>query len=595
MNTNASAPFTASVSNTSNTAVSWSLSGAGCAGATCGTLDSTTANPVTYTAPGAVPNPAAVTLKAAAQADGTKSASATITIVTSGGGSYPGTFTAKNDEGRTGQNRNETTLTPANVNSSRFGKLFSCPVDGYVYTQPLYVANVSIGGGVHNVVYVGTEHDSVYAFDADNRSCQQLWRTSFINPPSVTPVPAADVEGEDIGPEIGITGTPVIDPTSNKLYVVARTKENGLYFHRLHALDITTGAERPGSPVVINATVPGSGYDSVAGTITFNTLTGNERPALLLKNGIVYFAFGALSDLDPYHGWVFGYNAATLQLAGLFVSTRNGKQGGVWQSGAGLSADPNGNIYAVTGNGTFDQQSGGLSCANPLAGCDFGDTVLKLSPSLTTVTDFFTPFNQADLEAMDLDVGSTTALVLPDQPGPHLHLLLVGGKEGKLYLLDRDSLGRFHAGDDSQIVQSFLASFPGIFNTPAIWENNVYVGGRDDSLKLFRLQNGQFNPTTPFSETNKTFSYPGVNPTISSNGSTNGIVWALETGAFATHGPAILHAYDATNLANELYSSTDAGARDQAGPAVKFMVPTVANGKVYIGTQTELTVYGPLP
>jgi hypothetical protein len=505
-----------------------------------------------------------------------------------------GTFTYKNDEGRTGQNRNETTLTPANVNSNRFGKLFSCPVDGYVYTQPLYVANVSIAGGIHNVVYVGTEHDSVYAFDADNQSCQQLWKTSFIDPArGVTTVPAADVNGEDIGPEIGITGTPVIDPQSKTLYVVARTKENGLYFHRLHALDITTGAERPGSPVVIQATVPGSGYDSVAGHITFNTLTENERPALLLKNGIVYFAFGALSDLDPYHGWVFGYDTSLRQVA-VFNATPNGQRGGVWQSGAGLSADPNGNIYAVTGNGTFDQQSGGLSCANPLAGCDFGDTTLKFNSNLT-LTDFFTPFNQADLEAVDLDLGSTTALVLPDQPGPVPHLLLVGGKEGKLYLLNRDTLGRFHVGDDSQIVQSFLASFPGIFNTPAIWENNVYVGGRDDSMTLFRLQNGRFNPTTPVSVTNETFSYPGVNPTISSNGSTNGIVWALETGAFATHGPAILRAYDATNLANELYSSTDAGTRDQAGPAVKFTVPTVANGKVFVGTQNQLTVFGPLP
>lgn len=583
-------PFTPTVTNTTNKAVTWKVNGVTGGNSTVGTISSDGL----YTAPAVQPNPSTVTITAVSQADPTKSGSATASIVATA--AYPGTFTYRNDTARTGQNRQELALTPATLNATKFGKVFSYPVDGQVYAQPLYVPNVQIPGqGVHNVVYVATEHDSVYAFDADGRVSAPFWKTSFINPAAgITPVSNTDVECDDIGPEIGITGTPVIDPNSNTLYVVVKTKESGNFFQRLHALDITTGAEKFGGPVVIQATVRGTGAGGDGqGNVPFNSLRQMQRPGLLLSRGVVYIAFASLCDVDPYHGWVLGYDAAILRQVAVFNATPNGERGGIWQSGGGLSADSNGNVYGITGNGTFDQQIEGVNCPNPLVNCDFGDSFLKLGPNLTLL-DFFTPFNQAFLEEEDLDVGSSGALLLPDQPGPHPHLLLGGGKEGKLYLVDRDNLGHFRPTDDNQIVQSFFASPGGIFSTPAVWENNVYLAGRADVLKLFRLNSGLLS-TTPDSQSAALFMYPGATPAISSNGSINGIVWALDTNGFSTSSPAVLYAFDATNLSRELYNSNSAGSRDLAGPAVKFTVPTVANGRVYIGTQAELTVYGLLP
>ena len=587
--------FTATVSGTTNTAVTWQVNGVPGGNSTVGTISSDGL----YTAPAVQPNPSTVTITAVSQADPTKSGSATASIA-----AFPGTFTYRNDTARTGQNRQELALTPATVNATRFGKVFSYPVDGQVYAQPLYVPNVPIPGqGVLNVVYVATEHDSVYALDADRRVSAPLWKTSFINPAAgITPFSSLDVESEDVGPEIGITGTPVIDPNTKTLYVVASTKEpvpvNPTFVQRLHALDITTGAEKFGGPMVIQASVRGTGAGSDGqGNVPFNSLRQNQRPALLLSRGVVYIAWGAFSDTDPYHGWVLGYDAATLRQVAVFNATPNGTRGGIWQSGGGLSADSSGNIYAITGNGTFDQDTEGVSCPIPLVRCDFGDTFLKLSPTGPaglTLTDFFSPFNQAFLEEEDLDLGSTAALLLPDQPGPHPHLVLGGSKEGKLYLVDRDNMGHFRSTDDNQIVQSFFVSPLGIFSTPAFWENNIYFAGRADVLKAFRLSGGLFS-TTPTSQSTALFEFPGATPAVSSNGSTNGIVWALDTNGFAARNPAILYAFDATDLSRELYNSNAAGSRDLAGPAVKFTVPTVANGRVYVGTQTELTVYGLLP
>jgi hypothetical protein len=579
LTTTQSQQFTATVQNTSNTSVTWSVDGIVGGNSTVGTISASGL----YT-----PSPAAGqhNVTATSGADPTKSATAMVAVT-----DYAGTFTYHNDIARTGQNLREFALTPSAANQTQFGKIFSCPVDGYAYAQPLYVANLAVPGqGIHNVVFVATEHDSVFAFDADNPACLQLWMTSFINPNAgTTTVPSGDVLSLDIVPEIGITGTPVIDPRSGTLYVVAKTKENGTYFQRLHALDITTGAEKFSGPVVIQASVAGTGDGSVGGNLPFDPLRQNQRAALLLVNGVIYIAFASHGDNDPYHGWVLGYDAATLQQVAVFNATPNGSRGGIWQSGNGPAADSSGNIFVTTGNGTFDADVGGI---------DFGDSFLKLSTNAggLTLVDFFTPFNQAFLSASDLDVGSTGPLLVPDQTGTtHPHLVLGAGKDGNGYLVDRDNMGHFSSTDNSQIVQTIAISTSGVFGAPAFWANNVYFLPQDDVLKAFRLSGGLLS-ITPTSQASTIFGFPGATPVISANGSANGIAWVLDNSAFATSGPAVLHAYDATNVATELWNSSQAAnSRDQAGPAVKFTVPTVANGRVYVGAQNQLTVFGLLP
>ena len=499
-----------------------------------------------------------------------------------------GVFTYHNDLARTGQNLNETILSPSNVNSASFGKLFANPVDGQVYAQPLYVANVVIPNqGIHNVVYVATENNTVYAFDADTHGAP-LWQTSLsIN--GGTAVPSSDVNCPDVVPVIGVTGTPVIDPTTNTLYVVAKTKEGPSYFQRLHALDIATGAEKFGGPVAIEATVSGTGDGSNGTTITFDPFQQLNRPGLALVNGVVYIAFGSHGDRDPYHGWILAYDASQLTQRGVFITTPNGNEGGIWQAGGSIAVDEANNLYVMTGNGTFD--------ANQPNGMDFGDSVLKLAQSGNTLSlvDYFTPFNQASLEADDTDLGSGAPMVLPNQSGSSL--LVGAGKEGTIYLLDRNQLGQFCSGcsSDSQIVQSIPQGIHAKFSTPAYWNNTVYFLAIGDVLKAFALSDGRLS-TSPTSQATTAFRFPGATPSVSANGTTGGIVWALQTDAFATNGPAVLHAYDATNVGIELYNSTQApGGRDTLGPAVKFTVPTVVNGKVYVGTGNELDVFGLLP
>jgi hypothetical protein len=504
-------------------------------------------------------------------------------------------LTYHNDSFRTGQDLTETVLTPANVQAVQFGKLFTYAVDGYVYAQPLYVSNVSIPGkGVHNVVFVATEHDSVYAFDADSNlgaNAAPLWHDSFINPAAgVTTVSPNDVNTGDIVPEIGITGTPVIDASSGTLYVVAKTKEvsggSTNFVQRLYALDITTGAEKFGGPVVIQATLPGTGDGTDGqGHVAFSPLRENQRSGLLLQNGVVYIVWASHGDNGPYHGWVIGYNAQTLQQVAAFDTTPNGGLGGIWMSGAAPAADNTGNIYVSTGNGTFDAQTGGS---------DYGDSALRLSTSGgLSLTDYFTPFNQANLDAADADLGSGGVLLLPDQPGAHPHLMIFTGKEGKIYVVDRDNMGHFHAGIDS-IVQVLPGAVGGAWSTPAYFNGNVYYSTVGDVLKAFQLANGLLS-TSPVSQASVAFGYPGATPSISANGNTNGIVWTLQTDAYGSSGPAVLHAYDASNVSRELYNSDQVGARDVLGGAVKFTVPTIANGKVYVGTETGLSVFGLLP
>jgi uncharacterized protein (TIGR03437 family) len=477
---------------------------------------------------------------------------------------------------RTGANLQETILTPANVNASQFGKLFSLGVDGYIYGQPLYLSGVPIPGkGTHNVVYVATEHDSVYAFDADT-SMAALWHVSFLDPGSgVTSVPASDTSCSQIVPEIGITGTPVIDAQSGTIYLVAMTKESGNYVHRLHALDITTGAEKPGSPVVIQASAPGTGEGGTS--VVFQARNYKQRPGLLLLNGVVYTSWSSHCDIGTYHGWIIGYDALTLRQVTVYNSTPNGNEGSFWAGGAAPAVDAAGNIYVVSGNGSFDYAS---------FGPDLGESYIKLSTNGgLAVMDYFTPFNYGPLNNADADTGSAGVVLLGDEAGSpvHPHLMAGAGKEGRIYLLDRDNLGKLQSGSDSQIVQSIPNGVKSFFGNPAYFKNRLYFCGWGQ-LTVYPVFNAQLT-AAPESQGPDSIEWPGCVPTISANGTSSGIVWVLD---FA----GLLRAYDAANVATVLYNSSQNSSRDALGGAVKFAAPTVVNGKVYAGTQTALVVYG---
>jgi uncharacterized protein (TIGR03437 family) len=497
-------------------------------------------------------------------------------------------LTYQYDNTRAGANLSETVLTTSNVNSTQFGKLFSYAVDGAVYGQPLYLPNVSIPKkGVHNTVYVVTEHDSVYAFDADTNAgtnSAPLWQVSFLNAGAgATTVPYEDAFGcGQITPEIGITSTPVIDSGSGTIYVVAMTKEMSggaaSYVHRLHALDVTSGAERQGSPVVIQASVPGTGEGG--STIVFSARSYKQRPGLLLLNGVVYTAWSSHCDAGTYHGWLIGYDEHSLQQVSVFNNTPNGNEASFWAGGAAPAADANGNIYLVGGNGSFDYAS---------KGPDLGESYIKLSTAGgLAVADWFTPFNYADLNSKDADVGSAGVALLPDEAGStqHPHLMVGAGKEGRIYLLDRDNLGKLQSGSDSQIVQSMAGLIGGLFGNPAYYHGTIYFCGNSDALKAFPISGAQM-AAHPSSQTTSGLSFPGCVPSISANGTSNGIVWILEAAG-------VLHAFDALNLGHELYDSNQNKSRDALGSYVKFTVPTIVNGKVYAATQSSLAVYGVL-
>jgi hypothetical protein len=496
-----------------------------------------------------------------------------------------GVFTYRNDIQHSGINPNETTLTPANVTSATFGKLFTYPVDGWIDGQPLYVANLTIGGGVHNVVYVATEHDSVFAFDADGLVTTPLWQTSFLNPSAgVTTIPTTDlVMGGFSQPEFGVMATPVIDPVAGTIFVLARTLENGVYVQRLHALSITTGAEQANSPVLVQASVPGTGAGSLNGVLNYDSYAQNVRPALSLVNGTVYIAAASLEDLYNYHGWVLAYNAGSLEQVGVFCDTPGGSRGGIWQAGAGLSADAAGNIYLQTGNGTFNANFGGQ---------DYGNSIVKLQLSSAGLNpvDYFTPYNQVTLAAQDLDLSSGAALLLPDQTGPYVHELIGGGKQGTIYVLNRDAMGGFNATGDTQIVQALPGALTpttdavdaGLWNTPMYWNKIVYFVGRNDVMKAFSLQNGVL--VGPIFEGNTTFFV--TDTAITSNGGNNALLWVSQSDV------DIIHAFDPYDLTHEYYNTGQAGTRDVPDPITRFMVPTVVNGKMYVGAKGVLDVYG---
>ena len=519
------------------------------------------------------------TVTAVSQTDSSKKASASVAAA------YTGMLMYHNDLARTGQNLSETILTPSNVNSTQFGKLFSYPVDGATYAQPLYVQSVTIPGqGVHNVIYVATEHDSVYAFDADGKVSTPFWHVSFLNPSAgITPVPPPSPDDAFPGGEIGITGTPAIDPGSGTIYVVSYTLENNQAVYRLHALDLATGAEKLGGPVVITATVDGTGDGTDGqGHVAFDPAWHLQRQALLFLNGVVYIGFASHGDIRPYHGWLLAYDATILQQTAIFNDTPNGIQGGIWESGCGPAADASGNIYLATGNGTFDAGSGGL---------DYADSVLRLNPKSLGLLDYFTPYNQGDLAAEDYDLGSGGTMLLPDQPGAHPHLLVVAGKEGRIYLLDRDSLGGYSTPSDVGAVQEVTGQLNLNLSAPAYWQGNIYYISLHDKLKMFSLTNGVLS-SSPVGMSQVSLGGVGATVSISASGSSYGIVWAIDSSGHSSGGPARLYAFDATNVANELYDSTQAGARDTPGSANKFAVPTVFNGKVYVGTATELDTFG---
>ncbi len=534
-------------------------------------------------------------------------------------------LTYHDSSARTGQQPNETILTQANVNAADFGKRFTTPVDGMVFAQPLFVpgVHVTVGSsrGVHDVVFVATEHDSLYAIDAG--SGRVLWKDRFLKGlpgATVTPVPSSVTGSSGVGPESGITGTPVIDAATQTLYVVTTTREvvrgNQHIVQRLHAVGLSDGREKPGSPAAVadtsfnngvftynsGPTVRGTGDGSIQGRITYNALRQLQRAALTLAGGSVYLATaGQDGDIPPYHGWVVGFDAATLKLKAAFNTTPNGSDGGIWEAGGGLAVDSQGFLYASTGNGTFDATLNSQGMPNR---GDYGDTVLKLAvdPSSSPthqnangwglkVVDYFTPHNEATLDAQDLDLGSTAPVVLPDALGSarHPHLLIASSKTGTIYLIDRDHMGHFATTD--HVVQELNGALGSAFDTPAYFHNRIYYGAPGQTVKAFTILNGSARLfVTPSSRTPDTFDYPGTTPTISSNGTSNPILWGLDRGS------GELRAYRADKLGVELYTSSQAtGGRDTLGSVVTFTVPTVAGGRVFVGTANALVGYGLLP
>ena len=494
------------------------------------------------------------------------------------------------DNARDGQDLTETTLTPGNVHSSTFGKIASLPVDGYVYAQPLYMENVPVQTGRRtitplNIVFVATEGDSVYAFNADSTSRRPLWHVNFTNPANyVTTIPSGDTGTDDLVPQIGITGTPVIDPTTATIYVVACTKEirhhQASYVQRLHALNISTGAEVDHSPVVISAAVTGTGAGADSNdNIAFQAAIQRQRAALTLANGNVYITWSSYGDLGAYHGWIMGYDAATLQQTAVFNANPNGSQAGIWESGDGLAVDSSGNLYFTTGNGTFDANTGGP---------DYGDSAIKLAPTRhgVHVADYFTPFNQAYLNANDFDLGSGGIILLPAQRGHHPYEMVFAGKANTLYVVDTANLGGYNSSSNN-IVQEVSTLVGGLFSTPAYFNGSLYMIGKSDPIIAVSVNRGKLAATAS-STGPSNYSYQGATPVVSANGSANGVVWAITS----DDGNAVLRAYNAANVADQLYSNEDAGSRDSAGAFVKFVPPIVADGKVFVATQTNLTVYG---
>jgi uncharacterized repeat protein (TIGR03806 family) len=535
------------------------------------------------------------------------SAPVTLTVLPIPNPSAFNMLTYHNDNTRQGANTNEFLLNLQNVNVTNFGLLFSYPVDGFVYAQPLYVSGLVIPGqGTHNAVFVATEYNSIYAFDADSNAGTNgglLWHTNLGNAASTTNGEFGERYGtltKTFGPTVGITGTPVINLASGTLYVVVRTRSSGPtftnYFSYVHALNITNGTEQPYSPVVVTNSVPGTGVDSSNGVVAFNALQQNERPGLTLAGGMLYVAYGSFADTDPFHGWIIGFNETNLQTSAheVFNTSPNATladfgshagESGLWMGGNGLCVDSSNNLYFLTGNGSFSAWTNGL---------DYGDSMVKLSTSNgLAVADYFTPYNQLELSQDDLDFGSGGCILLPDSVGSaaHPHLIVGAGKVAAIDLVDRDNMGRYYPPNDTQIVQELTGAITGSWSTPAFFNNQIYYQTTGEVMKAFSISNAFIAPK-PVSKSTTSFSVNGGTPSISANGTNNGIVWTLQSDAYSSGGPAVLHAYNATNLALELYNTSQNLARDNPGGAIEMTTPTVANGKVFVGAQFTLSVFG---
>lgn len=488
--------------------------------------------------------------------------------------------TYHNDNARTGANTSETTLTPFNVDVVSFGKLAAITVEGDVYGQPLYIPGVVTANSItRNLVIVATEHDQVYAIDADKHAI--VWHTDFLGSSgNVTPVPSADTSCNAINPEIGITGTPVIDTAGSTIYLVARTEETQggepAYYQRIHALDLATGQDKVAPVAISTPDDPGGQF----GVAKFDPLLNNQRAALLLANGQVYVSWASQCDVGDYQGWVMAFDAGTLQLTSAWTPSPSGMLGGIWMAGGGPASDASGDVYLAVGNGWSDAGSGGTN---------YGDSVVRLrnSGSQLSVVDYFMPYDWQKLMDDDLDLGSGGPVLLPDQTGTHAHLLTVAGKDGTVYLLDRDGLGQWQVGNDGQIVQSFKSDTQYSLCTPAFWNNNVYFGWMMGPVEAFHFDPSTQQLSTVPTSTSGAFNagYPGSTPSVSANGTANGVVWVLRNNG--TH--AELRAMNANNLATAIYDSEMSPARDEAGPSVVFGVPTIADGLVFVGDAAKST------
>ena len=519
------------------------------------------------------------------------SSAATLTVL-------PGTDapTYHYDNMRSGENLAEKILTKSQVNSTTFGLVGSFAVDGAVDGQPLYLSNVAIPNvGARNVLYVVTEHGTVFAFDADSGSGvagKTLWIASTLMKGES---PSDDRDCASITPEIGITSTPVIDRARGAIYVEGVSKDAaGNYYQRLHALNLTTGKELFGGPTLITGAYPGNGANSSGGIVTFDPPRYMERAALLEVNGTIFMTWGSHCDLGAYTSWVMAYSADTLQQTGILDLVPNGSDGGIWMSGAGPAADSVGNIYITIGNGTFDTtlDSNGFPAQK-----DCGNCFVKISSTLPlTLLDYFTTADTASESATDHDFGSGGPLLLPDvtdASGTTRHLAISGAKDSNLYVVDRDNMGKFNGSTDTN-YQSLKGAFIGMFYSKGVFFNGtVYLGASSDAIKAFPVMSGTL-ATSPTSQSANKYYYPGATPTITANGTGDAIVWAVDNGP-STGTTGILFAYDATNLATELYDSTQAANSRDSFLHNKYITPLVVNGRVFVGTSNSVVLFGPLP
>ena len=554
--------FTATVEGTTNTGVTWSVDGVVGGNSSVGNISTSGL----YTAPA---HTGSHTVTATSVALTTYSASAAVSVVNAPAGTVS-LLTYHNDDVRDGANLNETALNTSNVNSHQFGKLAAMPVDAQVYAQPLYVPNINIGGVQHNVVFVATENDTIYAFDGDGLSDSPLWRQHL-----ATPVPVHDQEGID--PLLGITSTPVIDTVTGTMYVLTDGLENGSKVYRLHALNIFNGSEKFGGPVAVTGTVPGTGWDNNNGEITLES-NCYQRNGMALDpaSSAIYITFGHCN-----HGWVLAYDKASLQQTAIANMTPDGAGGGLW-GGTPAIDDNNGDLYFITG----------VDLGDPAP--DYNDSAMRLRASDLSVLDYFKPSNEAFLRQNDADFGSGAPIIMPDNPSQFPHELIGGGKDGRILVINRDNMGQFQTTDHViQEVQTGTQQFDNIFATPTYWKGTIYYHCENDVVKAYNWDsNTGLISTSPISQGHVTYGTHGATSSLSANGTSDGILWEIESTNVNNGGPAILHAYDATNLGHELYNTQQAGARDVAGPAVKFTVPTVADGHVFVGTGSELDIYG---